>query len=358
MAADRVCAARCCWRCQPIGSLTVTCSPSPSRSRSNASSTSHVFATTPGRRRTLAALAIDWPALKAGDADAGRILLLHLLYAPVRECRRAASHGRLSVRRSGQRRWARCWRRCWKPRAERARPCRNHPDARHDRDPVSQNGRRPVPGKALSALDQPAYARRAAGPSAHSVTLFPGRTAGLHGRAFRRADRRGRHGTARHCLGDKLRPGGQRHRDRPEPPSLAYGKWMAQRLGVDNLTFRAGRYPGPAGRRGPYHIIEAVGVLHHMADPLARLARCSTVSPRRVDAGGPLQQGFAGQLGAAAQIIRLSRPGLHGRRGARLPRCADRRARTDETCSILQGLLYAERISAILFCTRRKSLHA
>jgi len=51
-------------------------------------------------------------------------------------------------------------------------------------------------------------------------------------------------------------------------PSLAYGKWMAQRMGVDNVAFTQADILD-LGDDGPYHIIEAVGVLHHMADPLA-----------------------------------------------------------------------------------------
>ena len=52
-------------------------------------------------------------------------------------------------------------------------------------------------------------------------------------------------------------------------PSLAYGARMTRDLGISNIEFAVGDILDlPAlGRR--FHVIEAVGVLHHMADPFA-----------------------------------------------------------------------------------------
>ncbi len=51
--------------------------------------------------------------------------------------------------------------------------------------------------------------------------------------------------------------------------SLAYGKRMAQRLGVDRVEFAQGDILGLDGLARRFDVVECVGVLHHMQDPLA-----------------------------------------------------------------------------------------
>ena len=52
-------------------------------------------------------------------------------------------------------------------------------------------------------------------------------------------------------------------------PSLAYGVRMAQELNVSNLHFAVGDILRLDGSCGDFDAIECVGVLHHLADPLA-----------------------------------------------------------------------------------------
>ncbi len=60
-------------------------------------------------------------------------------------------------------------------------------------------------------------------------------------------------------------------------PSLAYGKRMAARYGIDNIEFMRGDILDlpKLGRR--FDHVECVGVLHHMADPKAGLQAISSV---------------------------------------------------------------------------------
>jgi SAM-dependent methyltransferase len=51
--------------------------------------------------------------------------------------------------------------------------------------------------------------------------------------------------------------------------SLAHGMRMTGGLGLDNIEFRHGDILGLDGSAEPFDVIECVGVLHHMADPLA-----------------------------------------------------------------------------------------
>jgi SAM-dependent methyltransferase len=51
--------------------------------------------------------------------------------------------------------------------------------------------------------------------------------------------------------------------------SLAYGMRMAQKYGVTNIKFMQGDILQLAKLNKRFHIIESVGVLHHMEDPLA-----------------------------------------------------------------------------------------
>jgi 2-polyprenyl-3-methyl-5-hydroxy-6-metoxy-1,4-benzoquinol methylase len=51
--------------------------------------------------------------------------------------------------------------------------------------------------------------------------------------------------------------------------SLAYGQRMAAKLGISNLDFAQADIAALGEEAGTFDIIEAVGVLHHMADPFA-----------------------------------------------------------------------------------------
>jgi SAM-dependent methyltransferase/tetratricopeptide (TPR) repeat protein len=226
----------------------------------------HVFPTTPEEDERLAALQIDWPAIKDGDADAGRDLLLHLLYAPVREV--AAPH--LTP--------ADCQKIRPKALGEMLKPLL---EAESQRAQIAET----IP--MLGAIDDPVSQKVAA---QYQTSPYP-RWTSLHSPARGRARRMlsrffpdarlgfmdenfdvliAGAGTGEHAIASATSygPAASVTAIDLSRPSLAYGKWMAQRLGADNITFAQADILN-LGENGPYHIIETVGVLHHMADPFA-----------------------------------------------------------------------------------------
>jgi len=226
----------------------------------------HVFRTTPEEDAQRASLEIDWPAVKDGDADAGRVLLLHLLYAPVRKV--ATAH--LTP--------AECQKIRPKSLGEMLKPMLEGENQRaHFAEAVPT----------LGAIDDPVSKKVAA---QYQTSPYP-RWTSLHSPARGRAKRTlsrffpdarlsfmdepfevliAGAGTGQHAIASAISygPGANVTAIDLSRPSLAYGKWMAQRMGVDNVAFTQADILD-LGDDGPYHIIEAVGVLHHMADPLA-----------------------------------------------------------------------------------------
>ncbi|MFP3921776.1 MAG: methyltransferase domain-containing protein, partial [Dichotomicrobium sp.] len=226
----------------------------------------HVFATTPEEEEALGALDIDWEAVKAGDADAGRILLLHLLYRPVA----AVAAPKLTP--------AEC--RTIRPKAlgemlgplieavqERARLAENIPVIGAIDDPVSQKVAaqyQTSPYPRWTSLHMPARGR-----AKNTLSrFFPDARLGFMDGPFEVLIAGA--GTGQHAIASATSYGANAAVTAIDlsRPSLAYGKWMAKRLGVDNVTFAQADILSLGADSGPYHIIEAVGVLHHMADPL------------------------------------------------------------------------------------------
>jgi SAM-dependent methyltransferase len=227
----------------------------------------HVFAATPEEDERLAALDIDWPAIKDGDADAGRVLLLHLLYAPAREV--AAPHlapadcQKLRPKALGE---------MLKPLLEaeiqRAQLAETIPAFGAIEDATSQKVAaqyQTSPYPRWTSLHMPARGRAKRMLS----RFFPDARLGFMDGPFEALIAGA--GTGEHAIASATSygPSAKVTAIDLSRPSLAYGKWMAQRLGVDNLTFAQADILNLPKDIGPYHVIEAIGVLHHMADPLA-----------------------------------------------------------------------------------------
>ncbi len=274
----------------------------------------HVFPTTPEEDERLAALEIDWQAVKDGDADAGRDLLLHLLYAPVREV--AAPH--LSP--------ADCQKIRPKTLGEMLKPLL---EAESQRAQIAENIAQ------LGTIDDP-VSRKVA--SQYQTSPYP-RWTSLHmpsrGRAKRTLSRFfpearlgfmedafevliAGAGTGQHAVASATSYGPAANVTAIDlsRPSLAYGKWMAQRLGADNITFAQADILN-LGENGPYHIIEAVGVLHHMSDPLAGWRALL----------GRLAPGGLMLVGLYSKVSRANLGRLRGHPAYPGPGCADAAAR-------------------------------
>ncbi len=72
-------------------------------------------------------------------------------------------------------------------------------------------------------------------------------------------------------------------------PSLAYARRQAERLGVEGVEFRLGDLRAlPPELPDQFEVIECVGVLHHLEDPLAGLRALR----RRLAAGGRIRLGL------------------------------------------------------------------
>jgi SAM-dependent methyltransferase len=227
----------------------------------------HVFPTTQEEDERLVSVGIDWPAVKAGDADAGRILLLHLLYAPVRDV--AAPHltptdcQTIRPKALGE---------MLKPlleaESQRAQLVETIPTLGTIEDPVSLNVAaqyQASPYPRWTSLHMPARGRAKRTLS----RFFPDARLGFMDGPFEVLIAGA--GTGQHAIASATSygPAAAVTAIDLSKPSLAFGKWMAQRLGADNLTFAQADILALPDDAGPYHIIEAVGVLHHMADPLA-----------------------------------------------------------------------------------------
>ncbi len=226
-----------------------------------------VFATTPEEETALTAIKIDSGALRQGDADAGRALLMHLLYRPVSAV--AAPHldpadcAKVRPRALGEMLGP-----LLEAEAERARLSEAVASLGEIADPVSrkvaaQYAHSPYPrwtslhmpprGRARATLSRFFPETRLAFMRAAFNVLIAGAGTGQHAIASAQS-----YGPDAAVTAIDL-----------SRPSLAYAQWMAQRLGVDNLRFAQGDILALPQDAGPFHIIEAVGVLHHMADPMA-----------------------------------------------------------------------------------------
>lgn len=226
-----------------------------------------VFATTPEEEARLAALEVDWPALKDGDADAARALLLHLLYRPVTEAA-APQLSRADCAKIRPRALGEMLVPLLEAQAERSRLAETIPALGAIDDPVShkvaaQYQQSPYPR--WTSLHTPARGRARAALS----RFFSATRLGFMDRPFEVLIAGA--GTGQHAIAsaESYGPDATVTAIDLSRTSLAYGKWMAQRLGVENITFAQADILGLGEDTGAFQVIEAVGVLHHMADPLA-----------------------------------------------------------------------------------------
>jgi len=291
----------------------------------------HVFATTPEEEARLEALQIDWASLKDGDADAARMLLLRLLYEPVAEAAaqhlEAADCARIRPRALGE-----MLAPLLEAQTERTRLAEAIPQRGSVDDPVSQQvaaqyQKSPYPR--WSSLHRPARGRARATLS----RFFPDDRLGFLDGPIEVLIAGA--GTGQHAIAsaESYGPNAAVTAIDLSRPSLAYGKWMAQRLGVDNIAFAQGDILGLDANTGPFHIIEAIGVLHHMADPFAGWrALLDRLAP-----GGLMMVGLYSKV-SRANLARLrDHPGYPG------PDCTDTEARA------FRAALIADRSDETLF---------
>lgn len=226
----------------------------------------HVFATTPEEEAALSERPIDWQAVKDGDADAGRVLLLNLLYAPIREV--AAPHlGVDDCLKLRPKALGEMLKPLMQAEATRAQLAEAISTLGVIDDPVSQKVAAQYetsPYPRWTSLHSPARGRAKRTLSRY----FPDARLGFMDGPFEVLIAGA--GTGEHAISSAISYGAAANVTAIDlsRASLGYGKWMAQRLGVGNVTFAQADILALPGDAGPYHIIETIGVLHHMADPL------------------------------------------------------------------------------------------
>jgi len=294
----------------------------------------HVFATTPEEDERLASLEIDWPAARDGNADAGRALLLHLLYAPAATV--AAPHlapgdcAKLKPRALGE-----MLRPLLEAEIQRAQLAETIPTFGTIEDATSQKvaaqyHKSPFPR--WTSLHMPARGRAKRTLSRYfddqRLAFMDGPFEVLIAGA----------GTGEHAIASSASYGADTNVTAIDlsRPSLAYGKWMAQHLGVENIAFAQADILGLPEESGPYQIIEAVGVLHHMADPLAGWRALL----ERLAPGGLMMVGLYSKLARANLAALHEHPAYPG------PGCTDAEARA------FRAALIADRTDETLFDSR------
>jgi len=226
----------------------------------------HVFPTRPEEEERRAALEIDWAAVTAGDPDAGLTLLLQLLYAPARKVA-PSDLTPADCHKIRPKALAELVAPLVEADAARTRLVETIPSIGGIEDPVSQRVAAQYAGSPYprwSSLHSPAPGRA----KRTLLRFFPDARLGFMNEPFDVLIAGA--GTGQHAIASATSygPGANVTAIDISRPSLAYGKWMAQRLGVENVSFAQADILN-LGDSGPYHIIEAVGVLHHMADPMA-----------------------------------------------------------------------------------------
>jgi len=291
----------------------------------------HVFPTTPEEDERRAALEIDWAAIVGGDADAGRVLLLKLLYAPAREISPPdlTPADCLKVRPKAL---AELLAPLIEAHAARDRLAETIPKIGDTTDPVSQRVAvqyQDSPYPRWSSLHSPARGRARRTLS----RFFPDARLGFMTEPFDVLIAGA--GTGQHAIASATSYGSQANVTAIDisRTRLAYGKWMAQRLGADNISFALGDIANLPTDRGPYQIIEAVSGLHDMADPLAGWrALLDRLAP-----GGLMLVGLYSKV-SRANLARLpAHPAYPG------PDCTDAEARA------FRAALLAERTDETLF---------
>ncbi|MEJ2119004.1 MAG: class I SAM-dependent methyltransferase, partial [Alphaproteobacteria bacterium] len=228
----------------------------------------YAWAVTSAESTALAELPIDWAALSSGNPAASRALLLHLLYAP--------PHAIISDRLTAE------TARAIRPRilaemvsahlAEEAELSALAADIPVICAPQDETSARVA--RQYEASPYPRWKSLFVPPkaSAHrtlSHFLPPERLTFLE-KPFKVLVAGA--GTGQHAIAVA-----ERYGDNADVlavdlsrRSLAYGRAKAAQLGVNNLRFAGADIRAiPPEEAGPFDIIEAVGVLHHLADPFA-----------------------------------------------------------------------------------------
>lgn len=275
----------------------------------------HLYPQSDAETGSLSANPLAWDKIAAGEPAAGINLLLRLLVQPVR----AVVNGKITASKSASIR----------PKAiGQALSARLHEDEALQvlasgipsitplRGEIServaqQYEANPYPRWSSLHLADPGVARRGLQRFFEADDLdfmsqpFPVLIAGA--------------GTGQHAVGAAAgyAPEGQVLAIDLSRASLAYGQRMAAQLGVSNIDFARGDIGALDGANDRFTIIEAIGVLHHMADPL----EAWRILLRRLKPGGLM---WAGLYSATARqnIARIrQRPDYPA------PGCADQQAR-------------------------------
>ncbi len=225
----------------------------------------YVWAASAEERRRLDELSVDWTALRGGDADQARRLMLSLLYAAPEDaigdrltaddCRglRPKALGELLAQRLDE-------------EAGQAEIAAAIPSLGVIEDGTSQRVARQYeahPYPRWTSLQLPAEAS-----AAHVLERFftPERLAFL-ARPFKALIAGA--GTGQHAITAAVRygPAADVLAIDLSRRSLAYGKARAEGFGVANLRFAQADLMAIGAGNGPFDVIEAMGVLHHMAEP-------------------------------------------------------------------------------------------
>lgn len=225
----------------------------------------HVFAVSAEETRRLAALPVDWAALRQGSAEDSRRLILHLLYtAPI-----ALAAGHLTEADYHALRPRALGELIGGILAEEARqtalaneiPALSGVADETSRRVARQYEAHPYPR--WTSLQMPAE-----GSAARRLRrLFPAERLGFLDGPFKVLIAGA--GTGQHAIAAAVRYGPKADVVAIDLSrrSLAYARSKAAALGVANVHFAQADILELAEDDGPFDCIEAVGVLHHMAEP-------------------------------------------------------------------------------------------
>lgn len=229
----------------------------------------HVFASSAEEDARLKASPVDWDALMTGSVDASKRLLWQLLYRSPEE----VIAGRLTSQDC----------RKLRPRAFAEVLVAR---LREDEELAARAAKLPVLSERADDVSQ----RVGRQYQAHPYPRWTSLTVPARGSGRRRLERFfsperltffdepfkvliAGSGTGRQAVASALRYG-----DNADVlavdlsrPSLAYGAMKGEKFGASNLRFGEADLLGLTPAIGPFDIIEAVGVLHHLADPFAGL---------------------------------------------------------------------------------------
>lgn len=292
----------------------------------------HIFAVSPQEAQHLATIPIDHAALLAGAPDQSRRLMLHLLYdRPDRVIGEAVGTDEC---------------RAIKPRAlgallaswfeDEARLTSLAADISSAGTIVDPTSRRVAdqyeahPYPRWSDLQMP----REGGARISLEPFFNAEKLSFFDRPFKVLIAGA--GTGQHALAAAIRYGPKAEILAVDLScrSLAYGKARAAQFGITNIRFAQADIQTMTSEAGPFDVIEAVGVLHHMAEPFKGWARLIEL----------LRPGGLMLTGLYSAIARRNIAELRSEANYPGPKCSDDAARayrarlmtrTDDTAAIL-----------------------